>query len=231
MGRASKRRERAGLQASRREVAPRVGGADPRAQAEAALGRLLRGNGPGRVSLAGAYALGYGALGLAQQEAEAPEWFDDLDPLDTLFLGTAWPQRFRDGVEFANALTAWLRLLRPTPHWSGIERFIREVLTASEEHDLPVDDAELMLLVAGRLEAAGLDERRLPSGLLPGQALAQARFLHGPPADLVLPRPSVDADERVARLWALGVISPEPQVRTTTATESYSNFGLGGCGW
>lgn len=175
---------------------------DPRVRAEAALARLVRGNPPGKVSLAGAYALGYAALGMAQLEGDGPEWFHELDPLDTLFLGTVWPQQLRDGYGFANARTAWLRLLRGTVHWRGIERFTREVLAASDEHDLPVDEGELMLLVAGRLEAAGLDQRKLPRSLLPGTALAGARFVNGPAGDASLPDLPPDAADRVARLWA-----------------------------
>ena len=121
---------------------------DPRGRAEAAITRLVRGNPPGKVSLAGAYALGYAALGMAQMVGDQPQWYPELDPLDTLFLGTVWPREFRDGYEFANALTAWLRLMRGTVHWKAIERFVREVLAASSDHDLPVDEGELMLLLA-----------------------------------------------------------------------------------
>jgi hypothetical protein len=177
-------------------------GDDPRAKAEAAITRLVRGNPPGKVSLAGAYALGYAALGMAQMEEDEPDWFPELDPLDTLFLGTAWPQEFADGYEFGNALTAWLGLLRGTVHWAGIERFVREVMAASAEHDLPVDEGELMLLVAGRLEAMGLDQRKLPRSLLPEPALAAARLVRGPDPDAPLPYPPPDAADRVARLWA-----------------------------
>lgn len=164
---------------------------------------LSGGNPPGRVSPAGAYALGYGVLGLAQQDGEEPAWYHDLDPLDTLFLGTVWPRQLRDGYKFANARSAWLAALRDTVPWAGIERFAREVVTASEEHDLPVDDGELMLLLAGRLEAAGLDQRKLPRRMFPDTLLAGSRVaLGGPPADLVLPSPPPDAAEQVARLWA-----------------------------
>ena len=144
---------------------------DPRGRAEAAITRLVRGNPPGKVSLAGAYSLGYAALGMAQMEGGQPQWYPELDPLDTLFLGAVWPREFRGGYEFANALTAWLRLMRGTVHWKAIERFVREVLAASADHDLPVDEGELMLLLAGRLEAAGLDQRKIPRSLLPGTAL------------------------------------------------------------
>jgi hypothetical protein len=206
VGKAARRRRqgtaRQGAAAPRSRRADGNQGDDPRARAQAAVTRLVRGNPPGKVSLAGAYALGFGALGMAQAEGDEPEWFAELDPLDTLFLGTAWPRRFADGYEFGNALTAWLGLLRDTVHWAGIERFVREVLAASAEHDLPVDDGELMLLVAGRLEAAGLDQRKLPRSLLPGTALAGARLGRGPDPEAPLPDPPRDAAGRVERLWA-----------------------------
>jgi len=53
------------------------------------------------------------------------------------------------------------------PPWPGIERFVHETAAASEEHDLPVDDGVLMLLLAARQESADLDQRKLPRGLLP----------------------------------------------------------------
>ena len=207
MGKAARRRRQdAGRQGAPAPRSHRADGGsiddDPRSRTQAAVTRLVRGNPPGKVSLAGAYALGFGALGMAQVEGDEPEWFADLDPLDTLFLGTVWPRKFADGYEFANALTAWLRLLRGTVHWAGIERFVREVLAASAEHDLPVDDGELMLLLAGRLEAAGLDQRKIPRSLLPGTALARARLARGPAPDAPLPDPPPDAAGRVGRLWA-----------------------------
>lgn len=202
MGRASRNRRQAHGQPHRQRRDVRASGTvDSRAAAEGALQRLLTANRPGRVSLAGAYALGYGALGMAQIEDEGPDWFDQLDPLDTLFLGTAWPQRFHDAYEFGNARTAWLRLMRDTPHWDGIERFVRETIAASEQHRLPVDEGELMLLLAGRLEDAGLDRRTLPAALLPRTALAEARFLTGPQQGYQLPEPPADAEERARRFW------------------------------
>jgi hypothetical protein len=200
MGKAARRRATRPPQ-PRRAARAETGG-DLREDASAALARLVRGNPPGHVSLAGAYALGYGALGVAQHAGDAPDWFDDLDPLDALFLGTAWPFQLRDGYEFGNARTAWLRLMRSTPHWPGVERFVAEVVAASDAHGLPVDAGELMLLVAGRLEAAGLDRRKLPAALLPGTALARARFVTGPDPDQPLLDPPPDAAQRVARLWA-----------------------------
>ncbi|HEY5986005.1 MAG TPA: hypothetical protein VIV12_06400, partial [Streptosporangiaceae bacterium] len=154
MGKAARRRRQhqgqPNLSAARNRT-PAASGRndDPRSRADAALARLVRANPPGKVSLAGAYALGYAALGMAQQQGEEPAWYHKLDPIDTLFLGTVWPRGFRDGYEFANTRSAWLRLLRGTVHWPGIERFTREVLAASDAHDLPVDEGELMLLLAG----------------------------------------------------------------------------------
>ena len=43
---------------------------------------------------------------MAQLEGDGPDWFSELNPLDALFLGTVYPQQFRDSYEFANARTA-----------------------------------------------------------------------------------------------------------------------------
>jgi len=192
-----------GRSTARHRPVPGVGSqTNPRDVAEAALSRLIRANQPGKISLAGAYALGYGALGMAQREDDGPDWYHDLDPLDTLFLGTVWPQEFRDSYEFANAVTAWLRVIRSTMHWQGIERFVKEALAASDEHSLPVDDGELMLLLMGRLEAANLDQRKLSRDLLPDRALEEPRLAYGPAEGFALPDPPPDAATQVAALWA-----------------------------
>lgn len=202
MGRASReKREQRSARQRRQARAAAPTPTDPRAEGEAALERLMRTNSPGKVSLAGAYAFGYGALGMAQLEGDDQPWFHDIDPLDALFLGTAWPQKFRDEFEFANARDGWLRILRGTVHWKGIESFVREVVAASEEYDLPVDEGELMLRLTGRLEALGLDQRKLPANCLPGSALVGTRPIEGPPSDQVLPEPPADANERIARFW------------------------------
>ena len=92
--------------------------------------------------------------------------------------------------------------MRGTVHWTAIERFVREVLAASADHDLPVDEGELMLLLAGRLEAAGLDQRKIPRSLLPGTALADP--LASPAARHTMPAPGPAAGRRRPRrrLWA-----------------------------
>src|SRR5258708_38138159 len=81
-----------------------------------------------------------------------------------------------------------------------MEGLVGGVRAASAEHDLPVDEGELMLLVAGRLEAAGLDQRKIPRSLLPGTALAGARLARGPDPDAPLPGPPPDAARRRERV-------------------------------
>lgn len=206
MGKAARRHRQQGTGVSRQQV-HRDRDPDPRQLAEAALARLVKTNPPGKVSLAGAYALGYAALAMAQIEDDEPDWFHEVDPVEMLFLGTAWPEGFRDSYEFANACHAWLRLLRGTVHWNGIERLVREAVTASEEYDLPVDSGEFLLLFTARLEAARLDQRKLPRGVLPATLLEGSRFVLGPADDIVLPAPPADASERIDRLWAAVEVS------------------------
>jgi hypothetical protein len=231
MGKASRhKQDRQGRGAPKKlRSAPNGHDADPKIRAERALGRLVQGNPPGKITLAGAYALGYCALGLAQQEGDSPDWYNDLDPLETLFLGTVWPLGFRDSFEFANACTAWLRLMRETIHWDGIVRFVREVLAASEEYDLPIDLGELMFLVAGRLESIGLDQRKIPKDLLPEKALGEARVAVGPAEDFRLPDPLSDADEQVARFWTtVEVAMPHDGTTIDALREGLFMFGQAG---
>ncbi|MFK0101397.1 hypothetical protein [Streptomyces sp. NPDC091040] len=202
MGKASrKKQQRPARGVASEEQTGSVGAEGPRAQSEAALSRLLRANAPGKLSLAGAYAFGYSELGMAQQEGAEPRWYQEVDPLDALFLGTVWPTRFGQPEEFANARDAWLRLLRGTVHESGIQRFVRTAVSASEELRLPVDDGELMLALLGRLEAAGLDQRRVPRRLLPETALQNCRAVRGPSLDAPLPMPPENAKKLVKHFW------------------------------
>jgi hypothetical protein len=175
--------------------------AQARAAGEAAVSRLARFNEPGRMSLAGAYALGYGTLGLAQIDDDGPDWYHLLDPLDTLMLGTAFPKRFASMYEFANARDRWLELLRGTVHGKGIEEFVRLSVRTSDEFRRPVDDGDLMLVIAGRVEDARLDQRKLPRTLLPETALAGTRVAVGPSAKAVLPPAVPEAGDLVDRFW------------------------------
>lgn len=107
-------------------------------------------------------------------------------------------------MEFANARDAWLRLLRGTVHGRAIERFVREAVATSAELELPIDHPDLMLALADRLEAAGLDRRPLPRRLQPVAALRGCRAVCGPSPELRLPEPTADAKERFKRFWKSG---------------------------
>ncbi|MGX2995440.1 hypothetical protein JNUCC64_14265 [Streptomyces sp. JNUCC 64] len=174
----------------------------PRTPGEEALGRLLRTNTPRKLSLAGAYALGYGLLGHAQRQGTDPYWHQAIDPLDALFLGAAGPDAFdEDPCAFANARDAWLRILRGTVHGQGIQRFVRLAVSTAGELGRPVDDGNLMLALVGRVEAAGLDQRGLPRRLLPAAALPDRREVLGPSFERSFPDPPEDAGRRVERFW------------------------------
>ena len=83
--------------------------------------------------------------------------------------------------------------------------------------------------LAGRLEAAGLDHRKVPADLLPGRALASARFISGSPTDLVFPDPPADAGERVRSLRAAASIglpddgTPADALRESVLAEVYGD--------
>jgi hypothetical protein len=121
MGEAARRRRAAAKRGASTPARPSSGPASgsPRDDAFAALARLLKTNAADRTSLAGAYALGYGALGMAQREedGDSPEWFSDLDPLDTVFLGAVFGEPVTDAYDFGNARNAWLRVMRASRFW------------------------------------------------------------------------------------------------------------------
>ncbi|MFD9881823.1 hypothetical protein ACFWZT_10200 [Streptomyces alboflavus] len=214
MGKASRKRQEQRARRTTLAASTEVNSVgDPRTLGEEALARLFRSNAPERLSLAGAYAFGYGELRYKQQEGTDPDWYQELDPLDALFLGTAWPRTFSCAFEFANARDAWLRVLRGTVHEKGVQCFVREAVTASEQLGLPVDDGKLMLALTGRLEAAGLDQRRLPRKLLPAVSLQGCRAVFGPSLDLRLPAPPKDTKERLKQFWK--AMEKEPYANDT----------------
>lgn len=203
MGKASRKKsERRARRAAGAGSRDALDGEDPQSLGEAAIVRLLRVNEPDNFSLAAAYACGYGVLALAQQEGTSPYWHQQVDPLDVLFLGALVSgETLTDEFVFANARDAWLRLLEGTVHGKAVERFVREAVALSKELGLPVDNGRLMLALIGRLEAAGLDRRRLPQRLLPEAALRGDRAVSGPSLDMRLPTPPADAKERVKQFW------------------------------
>lgn len=168
---------------------------------EAAVRRLIRFDGAGEMSLAGAYAIVCGALGVAQAHDGDVGWYDLLDPLDVLTLGAAFPNRFSTGYRFANARDRWLQSLRGSVHGKSIETFVRLAVGVSDEYAWPVNDGELMLAVAGRLEDAKLDQPKLPRTMLPDAELTGGRVAVGSSTTAVLPAAPHDSADLVARFW------------------------------
>src|ERR1700749_3516568 len=155
------------------------------------------------MDLHGAYVLGNAArLRARRGEEEVPRWVDHLDPLETLFLGAGWPLQDEDASRFANACATWLRVLRGTAYWAGIELFVREALIVAAEFGLPDNSGELYIPLHQRFETDGRDLRKLPPDLLPARLLDGARCFDGPAAGMRLPDPAANADELITRFWA-----------------------------
>jgi hypothetical protein len=150
-----------------------------------------------------AYVLGHAAKIRVRRGEQKPPWAEDLDPLETLFLGAAWPEHYGDAYRFANACDTWLRVLRGTPYWAGIDRFVREALAVSREYDMPVGADEVYVPLRERIEAAGPEVRKLPRDLLPGEILRGARCFDGPVRDTRLPKPPPDAEDLITQFWAV----------------------------
>lgn len=159
--------------------------------ADVALQRLIERSSDGRLSLAGCFALGYCTVALAQSEG-GPDWFDDVDPLDLLVLGGAFPANFMDAAEFGNARAEWLRRIKGSPFQGELEAFVRLAVDISNEASLPVDHPELFRRLARKLESVGLDRVSLPAELRL-EALSDARFLRGPSLGLIAGTPSSNA--------------------------------------
>lgn len=186
-------------------------GEDARAAGSSAVIRLARKNRPGRMTLATAYAHGLAQMASADPSGTEEEtWPAYLDPLEAVFAGAAPDSRFRNGHEVGNMCAVWLRRLRGTAHWPDIDRFVAEIIALSQEHGLPVNHPDLMVLAAGRLEAAGLDQRKFPASLTPDGIPDDSRMIRGPRGDVTLPEPPADVDERTARFWASAEVELEP---------------------
>jgi hypothetical protein len=108
-----------------------------------------------------------------------------------------------DAYRFANACDTWLRVLRGTPYWEGIERFVWVSHAVSKELGLPFDAAELYAPLRERFEMASGNLPKLPQGLLPAEILDGARCFSGPARDLKLPRPPANVDELIDRFVAV----------------------------
>lgn len=162
-------------------------------------------------ALAGLYTLGSAGQIMARQDSTLPRWLHNLDPVETLFLGAAWPVHYGSPYRFANACRAWLGLLQGTAARRGILRFAREALTAAAELKLPVTSERLSDALEARLEDALRDEPRLPRGLLPAEILRGARCTDGPARGIPLPAPHPSARKLCAAFWnAFGMADFRP---------------------
>jgi hypothetical protein len=160
-----------------------------------------------------AYVLGNAGKIQARRGARVPKWVDYLDPLETVFLGAGSPLDRRDAYyggdayRFSNACDTWLRVLRGTPYWEGIERFIWVALAVSKEFGLPYDAEELYTPLRERFEIASGTLPKLPQDLLPAEILDGARCFSGPARDLSLPDPPPNADDLIDRFLAVHATS------------------------
>lgn len=143
-----------------------------------------------------AYGAGHAVRLQVRAGAAKPLWASELDPVETLFLGTIWPEDYGDAYRFANACGTWLRVLRGTPHWPAIESFASAALSVSREGDLAVRSYDLYRPLRERLALTPARLRRLPRDLLPRRILRGARCLVGPAPNLRLPDPPPGAAER-----------------------------------
>lgn len=162
------------------------------------------------IDLHGAYVSGHAARLRARRGEEKPPWAEAMDPLETLFLGVAWPEYYGTAYRFANACDTWLRVLRGTPYWAGIEWFVRAAVAASTELGVPPGADEMYVPLRERLEVSGRDLRSLPRDLLPGEILRGARCFDGPARGIRLPEPPPNAGELLSLFWSLQGTSESP---------------------
>ncbi|SDL47681.1 hypothetical protein SAMN05216298_3995 [Glycomyces sambucus] len=146
----------------------------------AELGDRLKLESPGGMSVAGAFAFGYGAIGMRQEEqCDALSWYGELGPLEVLFLGMIFPKRFTDEHELANALFEWMQRVRSEKVYEWICEFVNLVVERSFEVGIPVDDRNFMLSLNHYLEMEGFHRYRIPQKLLPERVLRDSRIVTG----------------------------------------------------
>ncbi|MEU6247247.1 hypothetical protein [Glycomyces sp. NPDC047010] len=144
------------------------------------LANRLKLESPEKMSIAGAFAFGYGALGMQQTDArEDLSWYNDLGPLETLFLGMIFPKRFADVHELSNSLATWLRQVRGEKIHTWICEFVTLVVDQSFDAGVPVDDGDFLLSLNHFLEKQGFHRYRIPGRLLPGRVLQGSRVATG----------------------------------------------------
>jgi len=151
--------------------------------------------------LAGMYTLGSVGQLMARRDPKLPRWLRDLDPVETLFLGAAWPVHYGSPYRFANACGTWLGLLHGTQVRRGILRFAREALAVSADLQLPATSERLSDALEVRLGDALRGEPKVPHGLLPGVVLQGSRRTDGPPRGIPLPAPHSSARKLRPAFW------------------------------
>jgi hypothetical protein len=134
-----------------------------------------------------------------------PEWLLDpdapIDALDVLFVGAAYPGRFRSPVEFSHARDAWLEILADGPNRHEVAQIVAAAVQVCDELDLPVDSNGAWLALLLRMTQARIGTRPLAAAVVPRRALAEHRAVHGPgPAVVESPQAPEAADALVASL-------------------------------
>jgi hypothetical protein len=163
-------------------------------------------------SLQGCCALGWMLLSAdPADDLPVPDWLMDpdapVDALDVIFVGAAYPGRFRSPVEFSHARDAWLEILADGPNRHELAQIVAAAIDVCDELDLPVDSNGAWLALLLRLWQAKIATRPLAAAAMPRRALEGHRAVYGP--DLTVLNPRRDADAADALVGSLSDPLPE----------------------
>jgi hypothetical protein len=164
-------------------------------------------------SLQGCCGLGWMLLSAdPTDDAPVPDWLMDpdapVDVLDVIFVGAAYPGRFRSPVEFSHARDAWLEILADGPNRHELAQTLAAAIHVCDELDLPVDSNGAWLALLLRMWQAKVGTRPLAAAVMPRRALAGHRAVHGPgPTTVDTGQDAAAADELVSSLS-----NPAPEV-------------------
>jgi hypothetical protein len=130
-------------------------------------------------------ALGWMLLsGDPDDDVPVPEWLLDpdapIDALDVIFVGAAYPGRFRSPVEFSHARDAWLEILADGPNRHELAQTVAAAVHVCDELDVPVDSNGAWLALLLRMTQARIGTRPLAAAAMPRRALAGHRAIYGP---------------------------------------------------
>src|SRR5579884_784224 len=113
---------------------------------------------------------------------EPPDWCQDADPLDLVFLGASCADAHSvppDENGLGVARDAWLDELRDTGTWVAVRDLLTRVLTVSQRHEIPVDDIALWEPLVLDVARSRLCLEPLPVAQMPHHALADAPIFAG----------------------------------------------------